>query len=175
MTEIWKDITGYSGIYQVSNTGKVKSLHARWGKEGKILKPPKNTSGYEQVYLCSNGGVKAKYVHHLVCEVFIGPRLDRMEIDHIDRNKTNNCVNNLRYVTRSMNHGNRSKTGESTSRYKGVYYSTEKEKYQATIKRDGKRKSIGYYRSEKEAALAYDEKAEEYGYTTNAQLGLIKE
>lgn len=103
MEEIWKDIDGYEGIYQVSNMGQVKSF--KFGKE-RILKPhavgPKKYQHY-QVSLRKDGKTECMFIHGLVMNAFEKKPDDRMEIDHIDRNPRNNRLDNLRYVFHKEN------------------------------------------------------------------------
>ena len=103
MKEIWKDITGYEGLYQVSNTGKVKSLnYRRTGKE-KIMKAYPNGKGYLKVFLCKNGKQKNCRINRLVALAFI-PNPDNLpEVNHIDKDKTNNKVENLEWCTTQYN------------------------------------------------------------------------
>lgn len=69
--EIWKDIDGYEGLYQISNEGNVKSLnYSHTGKE-RLLKPASNRGGYLHVQLCKDGKVKHHTVHRLVAQAFI--------------------------------------------------------------------------------------------------------
>lgn len=70
----------------------------------KLLIPSTTKNGYKQVGLCSSGS--AIHIHTLVMMTYVGPRPDGMEIDHIDRNKANNRLENLRYVTRKENMAN---------------------------------------------------------------------
>lgn len=101
--EIWKDIEGYEGKYQVSNLGNVKSLnYNRTGKE-KILKFKENRDNYLQVGLYKDGKEKAYYVHRLVAEVFIDKVEGKDFVDHIDGNRQNNVYTNLRYCTHKEN------------------------------------------------------------------------
>lgn len=65
--EIWKDVEGYEGLYQVSNLGNIKSIYY---SKNKILKPQKDSSGYMQVRLCKNRETKLIFVHRLVRESF---------------------------------------------------------------------------------------------------------
>ena len=106
MIEIWKDITGYEGRYQISNLGKVRSL-----VRDILLKPALDSKGYPQVRLYNEGQGKSYRVHKLVADHFI-PNLDnKAQVNHIDENKLNNNVNNLEWMTNkeNMNHGTRNK------------------------------------------------------------------
>lgn len=103
MKEVWKDIQGYEGLYQVSNLGNVKSLnYNRTGKE-RILTPGNNKSGYFNVVLSKNGITKIFYVHKLVAYTFIENPENLPEVNHIDEDKTNNCVSNLEFCDRKYN------------------------------------------------------------------------
>lgn len=110
--EIWKDIDGYNGLYQVSNLGNVKSVERfrTNGKSGfiqksRILKTG-NRNGYLIVNLCKDGVVKTFKVHRLVATHFIPNPENKPEIDHIDINPLNNRVENLRWVTHKENMNN---------------------------------------------------------------------
>lgn len=93
MEEIWRDIKGFEGSYQVSNLGQVKSL--RNGSE-RVLKPRMNVYGYMQVDLC-DGKRKHYKVHRLVAQAFL-PNPDNLpQVNHKDENKTNNAVSNLEW------------------------------------------------------------------------------
>ena len=104
MEEIWKDIKGYEGKYQVSNLGRVKSLnYRRTGKEG-FIKMYDNKNGY--LYVNLNG--KFCRVHRLVADTFIENPNKLTDVNHIDENKYNNCVNNLEWMSHkdNVNYGN---------------------------------------------------------------------
>lgn len=96
MQEIWKPIEGYK--YQISNLGHVK-------RNGRInfLKPWEVGNGYLTVSLCEDGKVAKFYIHQLVCKVFHGPRLNGMQVNHIDLNIRNNSSKNLEWTTRLEN------------------------------------------------------------------------
>lgn len=106
MKEIWKDIQGYEGVYQVSNLGKVKSLDRtmkdRWGNDrpikGRILKFKVNFSGYHIVHLRTNRESHPA-VHRLVAETFLDNPENKPTVNHIDCCKTNNSVDNLEWST----------------------------------------------------------------------------
>lgn len=103
MEEIWKDIKGYEGKYQVSNLGNVKSLnYNNTGKE-RILIPGKQTSGYLCVVLSKNGIHKTFTIHRLIAQTFINNTQNLPEVNHIDEDKTNNRVDNLDWCTAEYN------------------------------------------------------------------------
>ena len=109
--ERWKPVTGYEGIYEVSNHGRVRSVDRTItcsdGRvrrlKSKVRSAPLNADGYPCVGLYAQGEKKMRYVHSLVAESFIGARPEGMEVCHSDGNKTNNHVANLRFGTQSEN------------------------------------------------------------------------
>lgn len=114
--EIWKDIVGYEGLYQVSNMGNVRSLYrtVRCGNKdntlnGKLLTPAKNKCGYLYVNLRKNGETKSKNIHRLVAEHFVPNPMCKPQVNHLDENKENNKADNLDWVTakENANHGSR--------------------------------------------------------------------
>ena len=96
-TEIYKDITGYEWLYQVSDMGNVYSLVS-----SRVLKP-NLVLGYHQVGLSKNWVVKYYYVHRLVALTFLPNPEAKREVNHIDGVKTNNSLSNLEWCTRSEN------------------------------------------------------------------------
>lgn len=106
--EIWKDILGYEGLYQVSNFGRVKSL--KFGKE-RILKLIKDKDGYFIVNLYKNKKIKSFRVHRLVAEAFIDNPDNLPQVNHKDENPSNNVVSNLEWCNAkyNINFGTRSK------------------------------------------------------------------
>lgn len=110
MIEIYKNIEGYEGLYQVSNLGNVKSLERinknnRKVKE-KILKPLKLNTKYLSIVLCKNGKNNRFLVHRLVAQAFIPNPENKPCIDHINTDRTDNRVENLRWVTYKENSNN---------------------------------------------------------------------
>lgn len=109
--EIWADIPGYEGYYQISNKGRVKSL-PRWihysdGRvyfyDGVILKNKHDHGGYCAVELTINTNLETRKVHRLVAEAFI-PNPDNLpQVNHKDENKDNNSVKNLEWCDQKYN------------------------------------------------------------------------
>lgn len=104
MEEIWKDIKGYEGLYQVSNLGRVRSF-PRQGtrKEETILRLTKTKKGYLSLHLCKNKEGRSFRVHRLVAEAFIPNPTNLPQINHKDENKLNNCVDNLEWCDSRYN------------------------------------------------------------------------
>lgn len=104
MCEIWKDIEGYNGKYQVSNLGNVRSTRFYGHHRIKVLKPINNGKGYYFVTLVGDNNTKAmKSIHRLVAGAFL-PNDDNLEmVNHKDENPANNHVDNLEWCTRSYN------------------------------------------------------------------------
>lgn len=116
MKEIWKDIKGYEGYYQVSNFGKIKSLQfnnrtTHFLKREKILKMSSNKAGYQQVALYKNKTKKIVLVHRLVMEAFMQNPNNLEMVNHKDENPKNNIVTNLEWCSRKYNslYGNATK------------------------------------------------------------------
>lgn len=101
--EIWKDIKGYEGKYQVSNEGRVRSLYNRGVKREKILSLLNHPSGYSVITLSFNGIHKQYLVHRLVAMAFIDNPNGYEFVNHKDENKKNNNVDNLEWCTKSYN------------------------------------------------------------------------
>lgn len=102
MNEIWKDIIGYEGMYQVSNSGKVKSVDRMINNhfyKSQIIKPYDNGRGYYKIKLCKNGKIKHFYLHRLVAQAFLEDYSPLLEINHINHNKKDNNINNLELVS----------------------------------------------------------------------------
>ena len=128
--EIWKDIEGYEGRYQVSNMGRVTSLNYKGHKsEVRILKQSFNDNDYLTVMLYKDGKMKKIRVHRLVAQTFIENIGDKPCVDHISTVKTDNRAENLRFVTHKENMNNeltkekmklsKTRKGRKNPNYKG--------------------------------------------------------
>jgi hypothetical protein len=111
MSELWRPIPDFEGIYQVSSLGRVRSLDRRvwssrgfWAElRGQVLGTSALPSGHLHVGLRTGGKRVNRLVHRLVLEAFVGPCPDGMEACHWDGDPTNNSLSNLRWDSRSAN------------------------------------------------------------------------
>ena len=159
MEEEYKKIDGYEN-YEISNQGNVRNI-----KTGKVLKPCKNSCGYYLVILSKNGIKQTLKIHRLVALHFIPNPENLREIDHINQDKANNSITNLRWISKSNNLRNRTKFKNSSSKYIGVYFNKEKGKYVAQIQINNKNKYIGLYETEEDAGKAWDDYVKEHNLT----------
>ncbi len=98
--EEWRDVIGYEGLYQVSNMGRVKSFCEQTAR---ILSPCPNKKGYYMVHLHKDGKKKNFGIHVLVATAFIPNPENKPEVNHLDRDKTNNRADNLEWNTGEEN------------------------------------------------------------------------
>ena len=155
--EIWKDIEGFEGRYQVSSCGRVKSLShfQSFGNQGmriipeRLLKYGNRANGYMMVVLCKDNIRKSCNVHRLVAQAFIPNPNNLPQVNHIDENKHNNNVDNLEWVTskENINHGTSLKRRSESQRY------TQKSK-KAVYQYDLNNNLIAIYVSIREAERA---------------------
>lgn len=106
--EVWKDVKGYEGHYQVSNLGRIKTLKKQVGRKGteKLMTPYMEWNGYSRVALYKDKKPKQFIVHRLVAEAFIPNPEGKPVVDHINGDRTDNRVENLRWCTHSENSQN---------------------------------------------------------------------
>lgn len=153
MEEIWKDISGYEGKYQVSDRGQVRSLSCKFVGNGRILKQFKMGQ-----YLAVSFYIFKKKVHRLVWEAFNNATIpDKYVVHHIDGNKLNNNITNLALVTMRMNVSihHMSNACKQTSKYLGVYWDKSAKKWKAQIAVKNKKINLGRYRCETKAMFVY--------------------
>lgn len=159
--EIWKDIIDYEGLYMISSLGRVMS--SKYNKK-KILKPRVGSHGYHRVDLCKDSKIKSFLIHRLIAIHFIDNPDNFEHVDHINRNKLDNRIQNLRWCSRSTNSQNRTKKENASSQYYGVYWNKRYKKWRARITVNGEKTNLGYYDNEEESARVYDKHAlEHYG------------
>ncbi len=103
MNEIWKDIKGYKGLYQISNLGNVKCLNYNKTRKENFLKTEITINGYCRVNLTKNKQLKHCAVHRLVYEAFYGKIPFWMQVNHINEDKTDNRLCNLNLLTPKAN------------------------------------------------------------------------
>lgn len=153
--EQWRKINDSN--YEVSSLGYVRNIMT-----GRILKPRTSKSGYGYncytVHIVEKKGekVKSKKIHQLVARAFIENPDNLVEIDHINRDTSNNTIENLRWATRSMNSINTKVRSDNTTGFKGVYFSKEKEKWYVSLERNKEKIYGGSYKLLEEAVEARD-------------------
>ena len=168
MGKIWKPIKGYEGYYEISNYGDIKSIKRVVQNSGsksgfmtvkeRIMKWRYDTSGYPIAGLSKSKKLKTIAVHILVWDHFGGkPRESlKIQIDHIDKNKSNPRIDNLRLLSQPVNilRNHKDNLSES-SKHPGVHWDKDAEKWRTRICIRGIRRNIGLFNNEKEAASAY--------------------
>lgn len=156
--EIWKSISGYEGLYEVSSKGRVKRLKRdiiykdgrNYHKKERILKGSLDSYGYLQVGLRNaKGRYKILLIHRIVAVTFIPNPDNKPQVNHKDEIKTNNCVENLEWVTHkeNMNYGTRNERA-------GKAIAKAQSKTVAQYSKDGELLTV--WSSVKEAACQLD-------------------
>lgn len=155
-----KDVLGFEGLYQITDTGIVIALERKVAmpKGGhKIIKehrPKLSTTvkGYLKVMLTNNEGIrKGFFVHRLVAFSFIG--YSPLQVNHKDLNKQNNNISNLEFVTNRQNAIHAFDKTKTHSRYTGV--TKNRNHWQSQIQIDGKYMYLGYFKTEIDAHKKY--------------------
>jgi hypothetical protein len=150
MTET-REIQGLEGRYSVSSDGRVfsarRTINMKNGKAravgGSEVKPHTAGSGYRSVVM---GRGRREYIHRLVANAFIGqPTNPGMEVDHINRDKTDNRVSNLRWISHDRNLLNAGVRAHNTSGVNGVRWHSKAKKWCAYIGENNKYRHIGLF------------------------------
>lgn len=153
--ERWKTIEGYPN-YKISTLGRVKNI-----KRGIFLKTAIDKDGYHFLRLSREGTDKNFYVHRLIALAFIPNPDNKRCVDHIDGNRRNNNISNLRFATYQENCRNGVKRNTNTSGFVGVSWDKSLKKWRAQIKINGIKKHLGCFVNIEDAKIAYQNKAKE--------------
>jgi NUMOD4 motif/HNH endonuclease len=161
-TEIFKDIPNYKGIYQISNLGRVKSMYklvirsvsGNFIKKELILKPFISTTGYLIIKLRKDNINTHFKIHRLTALLFIDNPKKLPEVNHINRNKLDNSLQNLEWVTARENSCHKVSETEKSSSYVGVSFCKQTGKWKSCIVFKKKRITIGRFSLENDAYQA---------------------
>jgi len=145
-----KWIEGYENLYKICKNGDIISYKKY--EEGKILKPGNHNHGYLFVGLYKNNKEKKFRIHRLIALHFIDNPNNYEFVDHINGNRIDNRIDNLRWINHSGNSRNRKNQGKNL---KGVYFDKKLNKFKAQIQIDNKKKYLGLFETELEANKAY--------------------
>lgn len=165
MKEEWRDIKGYEGYYQVSNMGRVCALPRQvYDKNGRIkrlrfriLATKLSSGAYPRAGLSKDNIVNICMVHTLVANAFLpAPSSSSYVIDHINRRRDDNRAENLRWVSVSENYANSEYARLQSSRFRGVTLDKKCERWVAQIGFNRSIHRLGRFKSEIDAARAYD-------------------
>lgn len=150
--EDWVDLTGFEGRYKISSLGNILNL-----KTNHILKPWLNSRGYRSVTINKNGKPKSYKVHKLMAITFLSHQPNGMVdvVDHINGNKDDNRLTNLRVTTQRVNSQN-SKRNNKHSKYIGVSFDSKRNNWIANIMINGKNTRIKSSKCELSCAVAYN-------------------
>ncbi len=162
--EQWRLISGYDN-YEISSHGRVRN-----NKTNQMMKLKVETNGYIRIGLSKDSKQKFHRIHRLVGFAFLDKKDEDKEVDHIDHNRSNNMLDNLRWATGSINCRNQSKRKDNTSGSQGVHFSIGNNSWVATWyeeKPQSKKFSIKKYGNDEAKQLAINyrkERAQENGY-----------
>lgn len=149
MQENIKSIPGYENLYEISDLGNVYSVnYGNQGKKRQLI--PVLVNGYLKVNLCAHGKRRRFSIHRLVILTFNGNSI--LNVDHVDGNRLNNKLSNLRYVTVQQNAQNHYKHKNG---FCGASWCKRDKKWKSTMRINGKQKTLGYFKTKEEAIEKY--------------------
>jgi uncharacterized protein YlbG (UPF0298 family) len=162
--EIWKNVLGYEGLYQISNMGNIKSLDRviqrkdgrNYIKKGRVLNFSLTSWGYKIAVLYKNTEQKTYLVHKLMAINFLNhvPCGHKKVVNHKDFNRLNNKLSNLEIVSQREN--TNKKHLESSSKFTGVSFSKKTNSWTSSIHIEGEKVYLGSCKSEEEASELYE-------------------
>jgi HNH endonuclease/NUMOD4 motif len=144
--EEWKDSSHEN--YEVSNQGRVRNRST-----GRIMKPYLDPHGYYSLRLCNNKVYTKKYLHRLIAEAFIENPENLKVVDHINRDRVDNRLENLRWASYT---GNMLNTSRHEQEMYGISWCANRNNYQVHFKRNNKQKGFGNYTTLEEAKARRD-------------------
>ncbi len=186
LKEEWKSIEGHEGLYKINNSGHVISLAKEWTagnggtckKKDTVLKEKglKGKDDYGYYTLCKEGKRKNHTTHTLVFDHFgVGKRNGRkLQIDHIDDDKTNNRIDNLQLLTPRENVSKAIQKTQKPSKYVGVYWHSRDKKWGTQIWFNDKRIYLGLFKKEEDAYNEYQRALKEFEDTGTVTSKVIK-
>lgn len=146
-SEEWRPINGWEGYY-VSNSGNIKRQSKEYAHKFFEVKGSISNHGYRYIQRTREGKRQNYFIHRCVAEAFIPNPENKPCVDHIDNNKTNNYVNNLRWCTQGDNCKNQKQ--KISGKKNGVRFDEARQKWEASIRVNNQNKFLGYF-------LTYDE------------------
>lgn len=162
LIEEWRSVPDYEGFYEISNFGRLRSLdrsvistkNISRTVKGRIIRERFDKDGYISYMLCKNSKTETIKAHKLVCICFLDyQRKHNYTIDHINGVKSDNKATNLRIISHRENVTKSMKIGKS--KYRGVDFNLQNNKWRSRIMINSKRINLGYFETEIEAHNAY--------------------
>ncbi len=147
MSETFKDVVGFEGLYEVSDMGTVRLV------DGAVVPQAIAPNGYAYVKLTKDGKLTFHTAHTLVAAAFLGVCPARWCVNHINRNDADNRLSNLRYATAAESAATRRRGSNNNSGHRGVHKAGKR--WAAVLTKDGVQHKLGTFLTVEEAAAAY--------------------